>query len=169
MIEFALTLLAAFQSHFLRPGRITPRKSASRLGLIRRIRDGRLNEVALPSAAATDASRAVFSIQWAAASPRGQPGFSHSCLTRKCLICRKLQFKSHSAKTSRRFLQTALSKAAGLLSVRGISVELLPVESWRLSFLILFEQRLHGRNPDRLDLSRRNHTDGPAAGSFWKG
>jgi hypothetical protein len=66
-----------------------------------------LNEVALLSAAATDASRVLSSTQWAIVPARDSAGFSDSHGPRKCRSFRELQFKSHSAKPAVVFLQVA--------------------------------------------------------------
>ena len=57
----------------------------------------RLNEVALPSAAATDASRVVISGQ---CSARNCYRIPNRHIPRKCPISKQLQFKSHSNPSS---------------------------------------------------------------------
>ena len=87
----------------------------------------RLNEVALPSATATDASRVISSSQWTTQTAGREPSLGTG-FARKCLICKNLQFKSHSAMFSAAFLQTPLSKAPANATFVQFVAWALPIE-----------------------------------------
>jgi hypothetical protein len=73
--------------------------------------EGRLNEVASPSASATDASRVISSCQWFTAPIRDWRRTGDFRVLWKCPVSKQLQFKFHSCVCVSAFLQTALSKA----------------------------------------------------------
>jgi hypothetical protein len=74
-------------------------------------KQSRLNEVAVPSASATDAARVVTSGQWVTRPGRAQRSSRDIRGFRNPLLSKGLQFKSHISPSEAAFLQTALSKA----------------------------------------------------------
>jgi hypothetical protein len=99
----------AFRSWRDPPGSSLRQAAAGAPGLS--FRYSRLNEVALPSASATDAARVVTSGQWVTQPCRAQPSSRDIRGFRNPLLSKGLQFKSHTSPSETAFLQTALSKA----------------------------------------------------------